>query len=452
MTLTTALGSWIRGDFVKMLPQFTQRTSSLSYPFSQVFPFGRKFQLRSFSSKSLHGQCLILSIDGGGIRGIIPGKILEEIERETERSIAQSFDIIAGTSTGGILALGLSLPGGKKSTPRYSASKVLAFYLKKKSREQIFAKTEHNRSMLPIPGNHTHRPMVLSKNQQPHVPIASIEFDGTTFSGGLFGGKVIEVKAHSEYYEVGTSALKVLIPKKSMKNPSTYQLHSDYEAIRQWVQPKFSAKGIEAVLRQRFGNTRLSALLPKEVFVATFNTSTMRHSLWSKAFAKTGECSNVMAWEAARASSAAPTYFPAFNIEGNEYIDGGICMNNPALAAISQALKLGFSIEKIVCVSLGTGQFSKPLAPTTHFGALHWAANIFEATSSGISSQTDACMRALLSNDQYIRIQVDLPENIELDRSDDHTIACLKRVAKRAIIENREKLKRIYQLIRQKWS
>jgi predicted acylesterase/phospholipase RssA len=51
----------------------------------------------------------ILSIDGGGIRGIFPAAVLAELEdRYTGgRSIAHYFDLIAGTSTGGILALGL---------------------------------------------------------------------------------------------------------------------------------------------------------------------------------------------------------------------------------------------------------------------------------------------------------------------------------------------------------
>ncbi|MEN6606575.1 MAG: patatin, partial [Bryobacteraceae bacterium] len=40
----------------------------------------------------------ILSIDGGGIRGVIPAMVLAEIEKATERPIAESFDLIAGTS------------------------------------------------------------------------------------------------------------------------------------------------------------------------------------------------------------------------------------------------------------------------------------------------------------------------------------------------------------------
>ncbi len=53
----------------------------------------------------------VLSIDGGGIRGIIPAAVLAEIERRTGKRIAEIFDLTAGTSTGGIIALGLSVPG-----------------------------------------------------------------------------------------------------------------------------------------------------------------------------------------------------------------------------------------------------------------------------------------------------------------------------------------------------
>lgn len=53
----------------------------------------------------------ILAIDGGGIRGLIPAVVLAEIERRSGRPIAESFDLIAGTSTGGILACALVRPG-----------------------------------------------------------------------------------------------------------------------------------------------------------------------------------------------------------------------------------------------------------------------------------------------------------------------------------------------------
>ncbi|MBS0616088.1 MAG: patatin-like phospholipase family protein [Verrucomicrobia bacterium] len=51
---------------------------------------------------------LILSIDGGGVRGIIPAKILALIEEEVGAKPGELFDCIAGTSIGGVLALALS--------------------------------------------------------------------------------------------------------------------------------------------------------------------------------------------------------------------------------------------------------------------------------------------------------------------------------------------------------
>ena len=53
----------------------------------------------------------ILSIDGGGIRGIIPALILQRIEERTGKQVSEMFHMIAGTSTGGILACTLTASG-----------------------------------------------------------------------------------------------------------------------------------------------------------------------------------------------------------------------------------------------------------------------------------------------------------------------------------------------------
>jgi patatin-like phospholipase/acyl hydrolase len=71
----------------------------------------------------------ILSIDGGGIRGLIPAIVLERMEQITGRPIASLFKIIAGTSTGGILALGLSCCD-ETGAPRYKASDLVEMYTK----------------------------------------------------------------------------------------------------------------------------------------------------------------------------------------------------------------------------------------------------------------------------------------------------------------------------------
>jgi patatin-like phospholipase/acyl hydrolase len=69
----------------------------------------------------------VLSIDGGGIRGIIPALILAELEHRAGKPIAKLFDLVAGTSTGGILAVGLTMPGTKRK-PKYSAIDLVSLY------------------------------------------------------------------------------------------------------------------------------------------------------------------------------------------------------------------------------------------------------------------------------------------------------------------------------------
>ena len=51
----------------------------------------------------------ILSIDGGGILGTFPAAFLAEMEKDLDHPIGSYFDLIAGTSTGGILAIGLAM-------------------------------------------------------------------------------------------------------------------------------------------------------------------------------------------------------------------------------------------------------------------------------------------------------------------------------------------------------
>jgi uncharacterized protein len=52
----------------------------------------------------------VLAIDGGGIRGLIPALVLAEIESRTGRRMADMVDLIAGTSTGGIIGCALAKP------------------------------------------------------------------------------------------------------------------------------------------------------------------------------------------------------------------------------------------------------------------------------------------------------------------------------------------------------
>lgn len=75
----------------------------------------------------------ILALDGGGIKGVLAASFLDAVESATGKRIADHFDLVAGTSTGGIIALGLGLG--------MSAREIVEFYVNHGSR--IFAQPDH---------------------------------------------------------------------------------------------------------------------------------------------------------------------------------------------------------------------------------------------------------------------------------------------------------------------
>jgi patatin-like phospholipase/acyl hydrolase len=79
----------------------------------------------------------ILSLDGGGIKGTFAASVLAEFERMTGKRLVEHFDLITGTSTGGIIEVGLGLG--------LSAADLLKFY--SENGPTIFPCTGANRKL-----------------------------------------------------------------------------------------------------------------------------------------------------------------------------------------------------------------------------------------------------------------------------------------------------------------
>ncbi|XP_047306202.1 patatin-like protein 2 [Impatiens glandulifera] len=90
---------------------------------------------KSYLHPPTYGNLItVLSIDGGGIRGIIPGTILKFLESELQKldgghvRLADYFDVIAGTSTGGLVTAMLTAPD-ENNRPLFAAKDINNFYL-----------------------------------------------------------------------------------------------------------------------------------------------------------------------------------------------------------------------------------------------------------------------------------------------------------------------------------
>lgn len=89
-----------------------------------------KEQTQQVANKSPRQLIRVLCIDGGGTRGIISARILQAFEEKSGKPIHQLFDIIVGTSTGGILALALTMPNPEKpQKAMYQAKEMVQFYM-----------------------------------------------------------------------------------------------------------------------------------------------------------------------------------------------------------------------------------------------------------------------------------------------------------------------------------
>ena len=307
----------------------------------------------------------ILSIDGGGIRGIIPAMVLAELERRTGRPICKLFDLIAGTSTGGVLALALTKPDAAGS-PEFSAARMIELY--EVEGDRIFSPAWHR------------------------WPIIGFLYD-------LF-----------------------------------------------FV--RYSARRVERVLRQYFGDTRLSeAITP--LLITAYELEKRDPWLFKSEKAKIKPDHDFPMREAAYATSAAPTYFPPLPLPAppplRRYalIDGGVYAQNPAMAAYVEAHTIYPDARDFIIASLGTGETKQPIPyrNAKRWGLAGWARPILDVVFDGVSSSVDYELDQLLppagGSKRHYRFQAELEDGEDaIDDPSPANIQNLKGVARKLIAQN----------------
>jgi hypothetical protein len=310
----------------------------------------------------------VLSLDGGGVRGLVAIRLLREIERLTKRPISDSFDLIVGTSSGGVLAIGV--------TARMTLDEM----------ENVFGAIRDN-------------------------------FRDTSAWLAEVKRVVVGISHDTEVAEMN--------------------------------------------LRKAFGSERRLCDLPRSPFVAVLSTSSSREPLQpflfrsyelptSAALANPIEGTHdAKLWEAARATSSAPTFFAPVTIGGRAFVDGALLANNPGLVALGEALVL-WSDKKIdVLCCIGTGCDKEKDFKGQSLGV--WATKLFELALG--SSLPHVLLRTLLAgtgeNQRYWRFDVEFNDPIiAVSETNPELLAKMLAGTDSYIIEQQKELESLAQTLR----
>lgn len=313
----------------------------------------------------------ILSMDGGGVRGLVTCRWLAGVEDALgdagKPGLLPNFDLLAGSSTGAIIACGLAIG--------------LA-------------------------------PADMASLYREHAPTI---FPGIANRLWSRAGRLLS------------------------QGPSA---------------PKYDAKGLEKVLRKVFGATTLGQA-KRPLMITSYDTISRKPVIF-KSF-KASHAGLPM-WEACRASSAAPTYFPAhaMTIEGRKcaLIDGGVVANNPTACAIAEALRKDARADQprdLVVLSVGSGEHTRSidLKSAREWGALEWAVPIIDVLFDGNSESVDYIARHLVG-DAYVRLQVELRLGMDdLDDVSNTNLAALEATARDYLLQasTRRQLRKLAALL-----
>jgi uncharacterized protein len=208
----------------------------------------------------------------------------------------------------------------------------------------------------------------------------------------------------------------------------------------QYLHAKYQQTGLRKAIMQILGKQVAGcriASLPKPVMVTAVNLDTAKSVLISSI---DPEYRHWRVLDAALATSAAPTYFPSHKVGGVRYIDGGMSANMPDMAALHHVLRYESKrLDDVRMLSVGTCYSGPELVPYARLnddsGAMRWAKKLvpffMDAQRNLIVEQ---CEQAFFQN-HYARLDVPLPDNIELDDISDKAVKLIEHAVHRCIDE-----------------
>ncbi|XP_021283584.1 patatin-like protein 2 [Herrania umbratica] len=379
----------------------------------------------------------ILSIDGGGVRGIIPATILAFLESELQKldgkeaRIADYFDFIAGTSTGGLVTAMLASPNDE-NRPLFAAKEITEFYLE-------------------------HCPKIFPQTSDSAQP-----------------GRLRSVSFPSSWI----TAVKEWI--QSVWEKVAVPAYHDAESFIHWAEqaifrPKYDGVHLKETIEDMLGDRKLCQTLTN-VIIPSFDIRLLQPTVFSTLKARRDNLEDARLADVCLSTSAAPYYLPPHKFEINSFsytrrfnmVDGGVAANNPTLLAMVEASKemslnekdqrlKKMDCSKLLVLSLGTGSSKRnnklEVDDPKLWGLFKWFQGPDDTVpfSDVLLTATDDMVDIYLSSffqgssnfkTNYLRIQTDSLKQTEasLDNSTKENLENLEKIGNELLKKTASKL------------
>lgn len=260
----------------------------------------------------------VLCLDGGGAKGLFSATVLAQFEEDNGIRITDHFDLIAGTSTGGIIALALAAGLSPQEIVDHYTSLIDAVFPASRRRMKIWQ-------------------LVHSKYGSDNLRLALV---------GILGDKTL------------------------------------FDSIKPLVIPTWDLQNNEV-----------------HIF------KTRHHDRLRRDY-------RVPMVDVAMATSAAPTFFPAAQVDKQRLIDGGVWANDPSVVGITEAVStFGVPLSAIRMLSIGTTEEMATNPKRLDCGGLiQWAPRFISLMMDATASGGQSIARHLIGDENYLRVNVTVPK------------------------------------------
>ncbi|MEG3837055.1 patatin-like phospholipase family protein [Microcoleus sp. AT8-B1] len=354
-----------------------------------------------FTHKPPKSPYNILSFDGGVIRGLLTAVLLEKLEEELqeknpEKELKDYFDIIAGTSTGSLIACGIA--------SGLSAKQLKGFYLE--NGMKIFPNFKETLKVWL--GEVIQENIDFSKLDPLHLFCQEDKNDKKFMLQPFSDGKGLEevIKSVFGCQEFGQLPKLVVIP--------SYDVYNHDAVIFKNYREEYKTMPVWEVCRA-------SCAAPM-AFPA--------HVTQNKEFLKSLK---VKATTATKAGKETTIKIPD---EGIPLIDGGVVANNPVLCAIAEGRKQFKDFPSVVA-SFGSGMALNRITveEAKEWGSLNWVSIVkgipmLDVLFDGSNDANDYVAKELLEGEsEYFRFQPLLTENVKAFSADPDNLYLLVEIA-----------------------